>query len=80
MLDTTHVSASVQLDPRCEIRTKFSDDDVTIWFETGSTSFDLCVQDDRMAEKLRDLFAEAVQHFARVEAEAGDADEDADED
>jgi hypothetical protein len=66
--DSAFVSASVAIDASCEIRKQFCDGDVTIWLESRSNSFNICIPDDGTAEMLRDIFAEAAEHFARVQA------------
>lgn len=66
--DTGYISASVSLDQGCDIRKQFCGNDATFWFESTAGAFDLCILDDGMAEKLRDLFAEAAEHFARMRA------------
>jgi hypothetical protein len=70
--DTVFVSASVGIDANCDIRKQFCENDATIWLESRSNSFNICIPDDGTAEKLRDLFAEAAEHFARVKAHTGE--------
>lgn len=68
MREPVWVGTSVALDPGCAIRKRLDEHDATFWFETPSVRFDLYLTDSRMAETLRDLFAEAVEHLRRVEA------------
>jgi hypothetical protein len=62
------IGTSVALDPGCDIRKRLDRNDATFWFETPTGRFDLYLTDSRMAETLRDLFAEAVVHLRNVEA------------
>lgn len=70
--DSAFVSASVGIDASCDVRKQFCDGDVTIWLESRSNSFNICIPDDGTAEKLRDIFAEAAEHFARVKEHSGE--------
>ena len=62
------ISVSLTIEPNCEIRKKFCPEDVTFWLETPNGAFDMHIRNDGSAEMLRDLFTEAVAHFARMDS------------